>query len=494
MTDHLLDTARNRFGLSYLYIYQRLVITNILEASRHRDHFNENEDHEERQIREKQIVLLPSGGGKSLCFMLPAFLLPGITLVVFPLLALMNDQQRRCSAAGLPTAVFKGGQSRTERDELFKKLRAGRIRMILTNPESLLNEGMLARLEGLPLDHFVIDEAHTIAEWGQTFRPAFLALGKIPLRLGIRQITAFTATASPPILQTIRDVLFSDTPPHLIAAQPDRPNIRYSVLPSLAPRRTARLLLAKTVEAPALIFCRKRREAEEMTLYLRRMLGGDRIFFYHAGLTRREKKAREEWFFQSDNGLLCATTAYGMGVDKPNIRSVIHLSPSLSVEGYLQESGRAGRDGAPAKAMVLLSPEAGKEPRQGESHRLAPFSDPLRCRRKALLTILGDPPEHCAGCDVCDGRAVRYPPELPLFLAFFRRFNAVLTSKEVRQKLAGRGAGFRGALPDWAPDDIDDAVRNLFTMGLLRRTGKKGGKIGLTPRAPHKKKVSFRKT
>ena len=390
-----LDTAAlERLGISSLFPYQRLVATNILRAAgadgysaRHSVNPVTGEVEIEDAVTD-QIVILPTGAGKSLCFMLPAVMLAGITVIVFPLLSLMADQLRRLEERGIPARILRGGQERQERDETFAALEKGSVSILITNPETLKIETTLERLENCIIDHLVIDETHTVFEWGSTFRPSYLDLHTIYERLDIRVVTAFTATASKLVLDEVKTILFPDRSPHLITADPDRPNIAYRVIPSICKDHDLVRLLRRPerepgrpdptsqvppgslpLPRPALVFCRTRRGAEETARTLRYLLDEKEIYFYHAGLERDEKKRIEEWFFSSRNGILTATCAYGMGVDKSDIRTVVHKDPAPSVEAYLQESGRGGRDRKQAYAVLLLGPDeltpAGRRPASG---------------------------------------------------------------------------------------------------------------------------------
>lgn len=406
--DPINKIARDKFGIDYVFPFQRLVISNILRAGKIPG-FETDPDFEE-ELAPRQIVLLPTGAGKSLCFMLPAFLLDGITLVIFPLLSLLSDQLRRTEECGLNAAILRGGQSETERDKILEKCREGRIKMILTNPETLLNESVLKNLKGLDICHAVIDETHTVSEWGDSFRPAYLELGSILKEISPDLITAFTATASQHILDRIKEVLFPEETPNVVYGNPDRANIAYSVIKTEAPDRTI-LELVERSEKPLIIFSSSRTATELNARMLRRELNNNEVFFYHAGLEKEEKEHIEQWFFQSDEGILSATCAYGMGVDKKNIRTVIHTEPPSTVESYLQESGRAGRDRNPAQAYLIYTDEA--------KRRLSIINNPLsrkryislinycenksECRRESLLAMLNSEPEICSGCDVCNG-------------------------------------------------------------------------------------------
>ena len=494
-----LDTAvRERFGISALFPYQRLVATNILRAagadgysSRHSVNPVTGEVEIEDAVTD-QIMILPTGAGKSLCFMLPAVMLPGITVIVFPLLSLMADQLRRLEERGIPARILRGGQSPREREETFAVLEKGSVSILITNPETLKQEKTLGRLEKCVVDHLVIDETHTVFEWGSTFRPSYLDLPTIYERLDIRVVTAFTATASPLVLDEVRTILFPDRSPHLITADPDRPNIAYRVIPSICKDHDLARLLRGILPRPALVFCRTRRGAEETARTLRYLLAEKEIYFYHAGLEREEKKKIEEWFFASRDGILTATCAYGMGVDKSDIRTVIHKDPAPSVEAYLQESGRGGRDRKQAYAVLLLGPDEttgadGDTQIEGaplELRRYLAFiravDDPARCRREMLLGLLGARPEACFGCDVCEGTVQEAPDGAAEICGLIKRYPRFFTLRgavtvlsghykpEIYERNLWRFRGF-GSLYDWAEESIEEAVLTLIRAGMLRR-------------------------
>ena len=482
--DPILDAAKAFFGIPYLFPYQRLAVHNILCACGFQG-LREEED-----APGGQIVILPTGGGKSLCFQLPAALLPGLTVVVYPLLSLMADQERRLLNAGLACRVLRGGQSREERESLFREAAEGRLRVLLTNPESLAAEGSRRRLAELEITHFVIDEAHGVSEWGETFRPAYLSLGETIRALGPRVVTAFTATASPAVLDRVIHHLFPEESPNLVSADPDRPNIRYSVLPVLAKDAALAALLGRGeggVKRPAVVFCRSRSGAELTAAGLRLRLGEKEIYFYHAGLEKEEKKKIENIFFRSSAGILAATCAYGLGIDKADIRTVIHRDVPGSVEAYLQESGRGGRDGAPAEAVLLWSSEdlarLDQSGSPGARARFAAMLDclpPGGCRRSRLLALLGRDPPNCSGCDICDGAAVLQAPGEAETVDFISRNRRRFTGEEAALALSGlrdfrtitrelQGLRGFGALRGFDEKDAAEALGELVRRGRIRR-------------------------
>ena len=222
--------------------------------------------------RGRQIVLLPTGAGKSLCFLTPALLLKGPTLVIYPLLALMADQKRRMDSGGIESVIFRGGQSPQEREENFAKIKKG-AKIIIANPEVLQNKSIEKKLAACNIQHIAIDEAHCVSEWGDSFRPSYLTLGKIIKEVGCKTVTAFTATASPQVLSRVSQVLFGGQS-HIVRSDADRSNIRYNVIYAAAKKREA-FRLALTEQKPLLIFCGTRAKSEDMARELALYMGSD---------------------------------------------------------------------------------------------------------------------------------------------------------------------------------------------------------------------------
>ncbi len=408
--DEIAKIAQKNFNVAYLFPWQSLVISNILDSQ---NAIEKNsplmmDDGHDDFCRGRQIVLLPTGSGKSLCFLIPALLLKGTTLIIYPLLALMADQKRRMEESKINCVVFKGGQTPQERKENFKRLHekdvSRRAKVIIANPEVLQDESLLNDLSSCNISHIAIDEAHCVSEWGDSFRPAYLTLGKIIKRLGIQLVTAFTATASPPVLSRIADVLF-DGAYHLVQGSSDRMNIHYSVMKAYAKQKAA-LQCAITMKKPMIIFCATRRRTEEMARILASYFGKQDVRFYHAGMTKEEKELTEKWFFESSCGILTATCAYGMGMDKGNIYSVVHLDAPEHLENFAQEAGRAGRKGDLSHSVLIWNHadevryrQAKKGPRK---KAIGDFATAKTCRRQVMLDYLGGEKAVCSGCDICD--------------------------------------------------------------------------------------------
>ena len=503
--DPLLSIARENFEIDYLFPYQRLVISNILEAAGAEGFVHKSEKnavtgkYEIYDTRPNQIIILPTGAGKSLCFMLPAVLLSGLTVVVFPLLSLIADQARRLIEANITPGILRGGQSRAERNKFWHDIEEGRIKFILTNPETVLKSNMLTKLKEFKVSHIVIDEAHTVSEWGDTFRPVYLELSK--LTCGFKEqetqpvITAFTATESINIVKRIIETTFPDKYPELISANPDRPNISYRVIHTISKNRQLIELLTSsidnTLEYPVLIFNRSRAGAELTAKMLREQLGRDNIFFFHAGLERKEKNKIQEWFYTSTDGILTATIAFGMGIDKKNIRTVIHMEPSLTVEAYLQESGRAGRDGKKSQAVMLISkddiPDITQEgniniqsfPETRYRDFVSAFINNNQCRRESLLKLMGTEYNNCFGCDVCDKTVQTNRIGYRAIISLIKKYNRKLTIRETALALSGSRfsdvfekklytlKGF-GTLESWTIDNIKDAVHELEKENIIK--------------------------
>lgn len=407
--DDATAAAQKAFGIKYLFPWQRLVIANILDSAGCAQTPLEPDGQEKENdeiYRGKQIVLLPTGAGKSLCFLTPALLLEGPTLVLYPLLALMADQQRRMQEGSLSCVVFKGGQDETEREENFKKIESGQAKVILANPEVLQSKSLVKRLKECRIAHIAIDEAHCVSEWGDSFRPAYLTLGNIIRELEVKTVTAFTATASPPVLARVNEVLFDGTA-HLVQSTADRPNIHYAVRYACA-KKKAVLKACLEYRKPLIVFCSSRRRTEDMARLLCAYLGAGKAKFYHAGMTKEEKNSVEKWFFDSDDGILAATCAYGMGMDKGNIYTVIHLDAPEHLENFIQEAGRAGRKGDSVNSVLIWSHRdqcrwklAKKDSREKV---MGDFANAKNCRRDFMMKYLTGEQVICQGCDICDAR------------------------------------------------------------------------------------------
>ena len=487
--DEVQLTAKNSFGINYLYPWQRIVIANILDAVKSKElstfyqnqvengqltkeELNEIIYDQDGNERGKQIVLLPTGAGKSLCFLVPSLLINGPTLILYPLLALMSDQQRRMEEGNMEIVVFKGQQSNEQRKANFEKLKNG-AKVILANPEVLQSESLLEEIAKFNIKHIAIDEAHCVSEWGDTFRPAYTTVGNIIKKLGNPVVTAFTATASPTVLERISQIMF-DGNAHIVQSDSDRPNIIYHVVKTASKEKTA-LEYAEKSEKPLIVFCSTRKRAENLSKTFAEYFGYDKVKFYHAGLEKSEKDKIEKWFYPKTDAILCSTCAFGMGVDKKDIRTVIHLDPPPTAESYIQEAGRGGRDGKTSNAILLWSYEnklsALKHPENSRERVLYKFAESTDCRRQILLDALGGEQAVCSGCDNCFGTSIHYAQDEKIALKFIKRFNKNFTIEEMEQKLQdvfNNQNVQNKQLRYWEIYDVRQIMKSLFVQEKIK--------------------------
>ncbi|HOE09367.1 MAG TPA: RecQ family ATP-dependent DNA helicase [Treponemataceae bacterium] len=475
--------AQQVFNIQYLYPWQYLVIANILDAYESVCYMNEHakdiKEHEGEEIlydedgneRGKQIVLLPTGAGKSLCFLIPAVILPKPTLILYPLLALMNDQERRMKDGGLNPVVFRGSQTTEQRDENFKRLSQG-AKIILANPEVLQSKTLLEKLSRYNIGHIAIDEAHCVSEWGDSFRPAYLTLGNIISTLKVPVVTAFTATASAEVLSRVAQVLFEGRA-HILRSESDRPNICYYVERAECKQKAA-LFCAIREEKPLIVFCSTRKRTEKTAKNFSEYFGKDTVKFYHAGLNKEEKEDVEKWFYPKKDAVLVATCAFGMGVDKKDIKTVIHLDPPPTAEAYIQEAGRGGRDGSTAKAFLIWSSQdaykAGSYKDGSRAKALYAFAESNTCRRQVLLDALGAEQAFCSGCDICEGTRQNFAEDERIIISFIQHHRKHYSREEACMhllRLFNKKAEEMYAMRLWESSDIREMIGNLIQRSII---------------------------
>ncbi len=361
------------------------------------------------------LVLMPTGGGKSLCYQIPAMLRPGTGVVVSPLIALMRDQVEALRQLGVRAAALNSSIPYQEQVEIEWRLKAGELDLVYVAPERLLTDAFLALLRQCRLALVAIDEAHCVSQWGHDFRPEYLQLQRLAAEFpGVPRI-ACTATADRP---TRRDILerlaLGDA--RVFVAGFDRPNIRYTVVPKTGPQKQLERFIGGAHDGHAgIVYCLSRARTEEVAAKL--AASGRLALPYHAGLDPAVRQANQDRFLREDGLIVVATIAFGMGIDKPDVRFVAHLNLPKSLEAYYQETGRAGRDGLPADAWMAYgtedvaklthfidSSQAADQQKHVERQKLSAllgYCETTRCRRQVLLEYFGDSGEPCGNCDTC---------------------------------------------------------------------------------------------
>jgi len=391
----LLDTLKEYFGYDSFRPLQKTIVDSVFEGK-------------------DNLVIMPTGGGKSICFQLPAILLPQITLVISPLIALMKDQVDGLTANGVPAAFLNSSQSETEQQEIFQQIDTNHLKLLYVAPESLqvidrfLSDGKVSLI--------AIDEAHCISSWGHDFRPAYTQLGYLKNRFPSTPIIALTATADKATRKDICNQLNIPNAKKHIASF-DRKNLSLDVRPGIKRFEQIQDFIENRENESGIIYCLSRKTTEEIASKLK--AAGIKAEAYHAGIGHDERTKIQDDFINDTKQIICATIAFGMGIDKSNIRWVIHYNMPKNLEGYYQEIGRAGRDGLPSDTMLFHSyadvlqlqkfaSNSGNEDVQlAKLDRMKQYSEALTCRRKILLSYFGElKQEDCGNCDIC-----RNPPK-----------------------------------------------------------------------------------
>ena len=378
------------------------------------------------------LVVLPTGGGKSLCYQLPPLLSETTDVVVSPLVSLMKDQVDALEAIGYPAAAIHGGLSLLERRKIYDRLRAGELRLLFTAPERLFGSGLLDTLTTVGVRRFAIDEAHCISQWGHDFRPEYRQLATLRERFPQASMHAFTATATPRVREDIASQLTLRNPETLVGVF-DRPNLTYRVVPRTDKTRQTLEVLGRHAGEASIIYCISRRETEELAAKL--TAAGLLAHPYHAGLESAQRHRTQEAFAKETIDVVVATVAFGMGIDRSNVRLVLHTALPKSLEAYQQETGRAGRDGLAAECVLLYSSadvfsweslirrgsdSSELDEEQTERfiagqlehlHQMRRYAQAARCRHAALSEYFGQTYEasNCGGCDVCLGETQNLP-------------------------------------------------------------------------------------
>ena len=459
------------------------------------------------------LVLMPTGGGKSLCYQIPALLRPGVGIVVSPLIALMQDQVEALQQLGVRAAFLNSTLDAATARDTEARARNGELDLLYVAPERLLTERCLSLLDAMSangrLALFAIDEAHCVSQWGHDFRPEYLQLSALHERYPAVPRIALTATADAATRREMIERLGLDSARVFIASF-DRPNIRYTVVEKDNPRRQLQNFLRERQGEAGIVYCLSRKKVEETASWL--VTQGHSALPYHAGLDAGTRAAHQRRFLREDGIVMVATIAFGMGIDKPDVRFVAHLDLPKSIESYYQETGRAGRDGLPAEAWMAyglqdvvlqrsrieesMASDAQKRLEAQRLNTLLSYCESPRCRRQVLLEYFGETPSPCGNCDVCIN-----PPELwdgtvaaqKALSAIWRtgmRFGAAHVIDVLRGKATDKVA-------QWGHDrlstfgvgaELDDhawraVIRQLLAAGLIRAELAQHGALQLTEAA-----------
>jgi len=364
--------------------------------------------------RKDVLVLMPTGGGKSLCYQIPALTMSGTAIVVSPLISLMKDQVESLLANGVRAAFLNSSQTSSEQNKVEDDLFCGKLDLLYVSPEKLVSQQFFPLLKRIAVSLFAIDEAHCISSWGHDFRPEYTKMSFIKNQFDQVPVIALTATADRLTRQDIVKQLSLDTPEVFIASF-DRPNLSLTVRPGQKRKEQILDFVDSRPNQPGIIYCLSRKNCEKLATTLR--AAGYKARYYHAGMDARERSEVQEAFINDNIQMVCATIAFGMGIDKSNVRWVIHYNMPKNIESYYQEIGRAGRDGTKADTMLFYSfndytvlrdileggsSEEMKEIKLSKLERMMEFADSPICRRKTLLNYFGESlHENCGNCDIC---------------------------------------------------------------------------------------------
>jgi len=443
------------------------------------------------------LVLMPTGGGKSLCYQIPALCREGVAIIVSPLIALMKDQVDPLLQAGVRASYINSTLSPDYAAEIEKQMLDGQLDIVYVAPERLLKDRFLGLLDKCKLALFAIDEAHCVSQWGHDFRPEYIQLALLSERYPTVPRIALTATADGPTRKEIVERLQLSTG-QMFYAGFDRPNIRYQVYPKNNPKTQLHDFLSKEHPSKSgIVYCLSRKKVEETAAWLGEK--GYRAFPYHAGMDKVKRNKTQERFIREEGVVIVATIAFGMGIDKPDVRFVAHLDMPGSLENYYQETGRAGRDGLPSDAWMVYglkdvvdrrrfiedsnAPDRQKQLERQKLNMMLGYAETMDCRRKVLLEYFGDTvaEKKCGNCDTCIypvesfDATVAVQKALSAVYRTGQRFGAIYLIDVLRGKSSPRLKSFGhdqlsvfGVGKEFSEKEWHSILRQLVASGLLK--------------------------
>jgi ATP-dependent DNA helicase RecQ len=456
------------------------------------------------------VVVMPTGSGKSLCFQAPSLIRSGLAVVVSPLISLMKDQVDTLVGNGVPAGLYNSSLSADEKSSVLAGLREGRFRLLYVSPERLVGEGsdsFIARLASCSPSFVAVDEAHCISQWGHDFRPEYRQLGRLRQLLPGIGVHAYTATATARVRRDIGAQLGLNDPIELVGSF-DRPNLLYRVLPRATLKRQLLDVLERHRGEAGIVYCTSRKEVDALAAWLGEI--GIAALPYHAGLSDQERKTHQDAFLNERIQVIVATVAFGMGIDRSDVRFVVHAGAPRSLEHYQQESGRAGRDGLEAECLLISSSadfmkwrhmlEQNGELTDGSRTLLRlmeRYTTGVGCRHRHLSAYFGDryPKDDCAACDVCLGELEAAPEPVVLARKILscvvrvgQRFGAThvasvlrgQTSEAIVSRSHDKLSTF-GLLPDASLAEVRGYIEQLVGLGMLQQTDDAYPVVRVTP-------------
>lgn len=469
------------------------------------------EDIVKRILAQKDtFVLMPTGGGKSLCYQIPSTVMSGTTIVISPLISLMKDQVDVLVQNGVQAAYLNSSLSPDEQQKIIKLLTSNELSLLYVAPERLVQESFLQLLKKIPINFFAIDEAHCISQWGHDFRPEYRKLHIIRSHFPDKPLIALTATATPRVKEDIINRLkLKDA--QIFQASFNRPNLTYSIIPKSDPYDQIMDYIDKHTGESGIIYCQSRSSVETVASHLQEM--GIKALPYHAGLSDEDRTDNQERFIREDIDIIVATIAFGMGIDKPNVRFIIHYNLPKSLEHYYQETGRAGRDGLASDCILLFSyadrfmyerfiRDMESEDEQivalGQLNKMTDFAQSTMCRRLQLLQYFGEASDsvNCASCDNCTTEREKFDATviaqkiLSCIYHVRGKFGAahiinILTGSKAQKILDynHHKLSTYGIIKDYSKNDIKKFIFELLYAGYLKQSNDMYGLLGLTEKS-----------